>query len=83
MSIVRPKLSLSTSWQSTSAEPVDGTAKKFAVFGGHMYWSGVEKALGTARGKRPHLDSNVPFECYTSFREPLSRVVPDGTNLST
>ena len=54
--------------------PVDGTAKKFAVFGGHMYWSGVEKALGTARGKRPHLDSNVPFECYTSFREPLSRV---------
>lgn len=54
--------------------PVDGTAKKFAVFGAHIYWPAVEKALATARAKRPHLGSNAPFDCYTSFREPVSRV---------
>ena len=59
--------------------PVDGTANNFAVFGAHTYWPGVKKALGIARAKRPHgpgphLGSNAPFECYTSFREPISRV---------
>jgi len=39
-----------------------------------MYWPAVEKALVTARAKRPHLGSNAPFDCYTSFREPVSRV---------
>lgn len=56
--------------------PSKGAAKAFGVFGAHLNWPNVQRALNDNTGfGAPGLLRNAPFQCYTGFREPVSRVL--------
>ena len=63
--------------------------KQVSVLGGHLYWPALEKSLEINKvidshwkiqqpgkeGASPSSYARAPFDCFTSFREPVSRVV--------
>lgn len=62
---------------ATFAAPTEiGALGKATVLGGHLRWPTVVQSLYINATRRPTLDHPRPaFDCYTGFREPVSRVV--------
>ena len=45
-----------------------------AVYGGHLYWASVQKALLRQQGIHVGGAATPQMHCFTVFREPVSRV---------